>query len=249
MNYLTVYINIIRKAKKSQVKRRLDKKNGEYFENHHIIPDSCGGSNHSYNKVLLEASEHFIAHRVLARACKQIYGEKHQYTIKMVHAEGQFIYRKADKRAEYKITSRTYEILRKKHSELQKLRVGWHHKESSKKNMGSPGKPKSEEHKKKLSLAKKGIKWSPEAIAKRRASNTGKKRSLETKDKMRKSAMGRLHTEETRKKMCKPKSMEHRANIVKSAKTRPPVSEETRKKNSIHALAYWQKRKSLVHLH
>jgi uncharacterized protein YlaI len=38
---------------------------GEYFELHHIIPKSLGGSNKKSNLVLLTAKEHFIAHLLL----------------------------------------------------------------------------------------------------------------------------------------------------------------------------------------
>jgi hypothetical protein len=45
---------------------RLDlKKNGEYFENHHIVPKCKGGSNDKSNLVLLTSREHFLAHKLL----------------------------------------------------------------------------------------------------------------------------------------------------------------------------------------
>lgn len=49
------------------------KKKGEYFEGHHIIPKSKGGTGNSYrpknneNIVLLTAREHFLAHWILWR--------------------------------------------------------------------------------------------------------------------------------------------------------------------------------------
>ena len=50
-------------------KRKLERKNGNYFERHHIIPISLGG-NKSYalgsdNIVLLTSREHYLAHRIL----------------------------------------------------------------------------------------------------------------------------------------------------------------------------------------
>jgi hypothetical protein len=58
--------------------RLLLKKNGEYFEGHHIIPKSKGGSGNSTrpknnpNIVLLTSREHFLAHWMLWR----IYGDR-----------------------------------------------------------------------------------------------------------------------------------------------------------------------------
>lgn len=41
---------------------------GEYHEKHHIIPRSWGGSNRRENIAVLTGREHFIAHKLLARA-------------------------------------------------------------------------------------------------------------------------------------------------------------------------------------
>lgn len=38
-----------------------------YYESHHVVPRSLGGSDESANRVLLTAREHFIAHRLLYR--------------------------------------------------------------------------------------------------------------------------------------------------------------------------------------
>ena len=44
-----------------------NKKDGNYYENHHIIMKSMGGTNDPENLVLLTAREHFIAHWLLWR--------------------------------------------------------------------------------------------------------------------------------------------------------------------------------------
>ena len=49
--------------------------NGEYYENHHIIPKSLGGCNSNYNLVLLTAREHFFAHLLLYKHYRKIGGE------------------------------------------------------------------------------------------------------------------------------------------------------------------------------
>lgn len=60
--YFRHYMALIENAKNST---RL--KSESYFENHHIIPKSLGGSNKKNNMVLLTAKEHFIAHLLLVR--------------------------------------------------------------------------------------------------------------------------------------------------------------------------------------
>jgi len=61
MNYQRIYDQIIDRAKKEQRK----KGQGIYYENHHIIPRSEGGSNRKENLVLLTAKEHYISHLLL----------------------------------------------------------------------------------------------------------------------------------------------------------------------------------------
>lgn len=45
-------------------------KSGMYFEMHHILPKSVGGSDNATNKVLLTAKEHYICHHLLAKIYK-----------------------------------------------------------------------------------------------------------------------------------------------------------------------------------
>jgi hypothetical protein len=59
--YFTLIANI------SKLNR--NKNTGQYYERHHIIPKSLGGSNASENLVLLSAREHFIAHLLLSEMC------------------------------------------------------------------------------------------------------------------------------------------------------------------------------------
>lgn len=61
MNYKTIYNNLIEIAKTKTRK----KSNDAYYENHHIVPRSLGGSDDSTNMVLLTAKEHYIAHHLL----------------------------------------------------------------------------------------------------------------------------------------------------------------------------------------
>ena len=59
--YLNIYNRIIAKAKQEVRK----KKQGIYYENHHILPRSLGGSNNKDNMVLLTAREHYLCHQLI----------------------------------------------------------------------------------------------------------------------------------------------------------------------------------------
>jgi hypothetical protein len=73
MNYKKIYDNFMQDRLDKKPERLLLKKNGEYFEGHHIIPKSKGGSGTSTrpknnpNIVLLTSREHFLAHWLLWR--------------------------------------------------------------------------------------------------------------------------------------------------------------------------------------
>lgn len=77
MNYLKIYISLIRKAEK---RTHLD----GYSEKHHVFPQSLFGKNNRI--VVLTAREHYIAHRLLFKGFAKRYGTKHYSTIKMFHA-------------------------------------------------------------------------------------------------------------------------------------------------------------------
>jgi hypothetical protein len=62
--YTNWYIQITTKAK---LLSRSKIKDDGYYENHHIIPSSLGGSNDDENLVLLTAREHFICHYLLCK--------------------------------------------------------------------------------------------------------------------------------------------------------------------------------------
>ena len=68
MNYKKIYDALVEKSKH----RGLDKSQHEgYFEIHHIVPRSLGGSNAKENLVMFTAREHFIAHMLLWKAFPQ----------------------------------------------------------------------------------------------------------------------------------------------------------------------------------
>ncbi len=66
MNYKKLYDKIIQ--------NRVDNpliKGDVYTENHHIVPESLGGSNKKENMVRLSAREHFVCHYLLAKMYKK----------------------------------------------------------------------------------------------------------------------------------------------------------------------------------
>jgi len=71
MNYRKIYDDLMLNRLNIKPKRIIEKKNGDYFEGHHIIPKSKGGTGNSNrpknnpNIVLLTAREHFLAHWLL----------------------------------------------------------------------------------------------------------------------------------------------------------------------------------------
>jgi hypothetical protein len=82
--------------------------NQGYVERHHIIPRSLGGNDDSDNIVALTAREHFICHRLLV---KMTAGKERQ---KMSYA----LHRITNKKVSYRITARTYEHIRREHSNM-----------------------------------------------------------------------------------------------------------------------------------
>jgi hypothetical protein len=110
MDYKLIYDNIILKARGLN----RNKNDGKcYYENHHIIPKSFGGSNRKENRVLLTAKEHFLCHKLLV----EIYPDSD----KMVYAMNRMMFsRNCFIKRDYKISSREYAWYRKLHSEKLK---------------------------------------------------------------------------------------------------------------------------------
>lgn len=61
MNYNKIYKDFIADRRKKKIPY------GAYFEKHHILPRSYGGSNESGNIIKLTAEDHFFCHRLLAK--------------------------------------------------------------------------------------------------------------------------------------------------------------------------------------
>jgi hypothetical protein len=103
MNYQKIYNQIIERAKNRVLE--------DYKEKHHIVPKCLGGSNEKENLVELTAREHFLCHILLC----EIYPNetKLKYALYLMN-----IGKQKHKDADYRITSRIYERLKKEHSLL-----------------------------------------------------------------------------------------------------------------------------------
>lgn len=100
MNYENIYQTIINRAK------HRTKKTG--LERHHIIPQSCGGTNDKSNLVFLTTREHYICHMLLVK----IYKHNPAYKKKMIYALW-WMSKTRNNLNGFKVTNRIYEQSRK----------------------------------------------------------------------------------------------------------------------------------------
>jgi len=208
--YTTYYFNIIENAK---LKDRQD----DYYELHHILPKSLGGSNKKSNMVKLTAREHFICHWLLTKMV-----DTTNLKWKMTNALGLMMWSENKNQTRYKINSRLYESLKKKHSELK----SW--AQLGEKN-GFYKKQHSEETKRIMSEKAKGrIPWN-KGITYIGGGMTGKNHSLETREKISKHRSGITTPLEIRKKIS---AALLEKGITRSSETRAKMSES--KKGVIH---------------
>jgi hypothetical protein len=108
MDYNKIYLSIIRHAKSQTRSKCLG-----YYESHHIIPKSLGGSNKKENLVLLTAREHFLCHYLLVKMHKN----NKLYYNKMLHA---FVLLKGSNRYQSRyVNSRLYESLKKEYAVIR----------------------------------------------------------------------------------------------------------------------------------
>ena len=102
--YTRLYYKIIEIAKASS--------HDNYFEFHHIIPRSLGGDNSKSNIIKLSARQHFICHLLLVKMTEG------QAKFKMICAAHHMSV--CERKELYKITSITYERLKRERSESMK---------------------------------------------------------------------------------------------------------------------------------
>jgi hypothetical protein len=176
--YSTYYYKIIEKAKNQERK----KNKGIYYESHHIVPKSLGGSNNKTNLVLLTAKEHFICHRLLTKMCVL-----NSNKIKMLYA----LHRLANGN-NLLFTSQQYLIARTALIEANKNRICTEETRQKLREAGYKRKH-SEKTKEKISKIRKGKKFTDEQR---------KRISDSLKDKKPTPGMtGKTHNEETKSKL------------------------------------------------
>ena len=188
MNYLKTYCNLIRKAEKRGYTKKKAKEQGIYVEGHHTFPISIFGKNKRI--VYLTSREHYIAHALLERVCIKRYGLENWKTKKMTYA---FWCLNNQKSKNNYLNSYLYEQSKLNFSKLHSERMFNNilSEETKKKiGMGNKGKIRTEEQRKKLSIAKTGTKMPKEAVEISKQKNTGKRRTQEQRDRMSKAQKG-----------------------------------------------------------
>lgn len=176
MDYKRIHDAIIEHAKS----QHRDKKYA-YYERHHIIPKSLGGSNSKENLILLTAREHFIIHKILFILARNT-NEK----VKMASALKRFLYSKQHEK--YNICSRQYEHIKIQHAKYVSQHL--------------TGKPTSVEARINMSAAQRKY------FSENPGHWTGKNHSKETKLKMSNSQKmennpmyGKVHSDDVRLKI------------------------------------------------
>lgn len=175
----------------------------EYFEKHHIIPKSLGGSNREDNLVKLTAREHFVCHWLLT---KMVSNTKHRY--QMWNAFSCMLYRNNPNQKRHKVNSKMFENIKKEGAKIKSLNF-------SGKNNPMYGKTHSQEARLKIKNAHFGKKRSEEACKNISNAQIGKPKSESHKDSLKQSWeknrknrsgknsswFGREHTDETKEKI------------------------------------------------
>lgn len=193
MDYKLHYDNLIKTRKILNRK----KYNGVYYEEHHIIMKSMGGTDEKDNKILLTAKEHYIAHYLLWKIHKN-------YKTALA-----FLYMCNDgNKTNIKISSRTYNNIREECSKISSniLKNMWEDPEMRKKlsianSIKNKGRKHTDESRKNMSDAHKGVKQSKETIDKRVLKLKGQKRTQEIRDKLSLNNKGRKMSDVAKKKM------------------------------------------------
>lgn len=98
--YYKIYTDLVNDRKS---KALID---GQYYENHHIIPSCFGGSDEESNKVYLTAREHFTAHWLLIKMAKP----KAKY--RTVAALNSFCRSATKKKMHRTLTPRQFDVIR-----------------------------------------------------------------------------------------------------------------------------------------
>lgn len=183
--YTSVYYMIVNRSIDENRKRS----DGRIYEEHHIIPKSCGGTNDPCNLVFLTPKEHYVCHRLLPKMVNNRYHRE-----KMVYALWCLINGNGRSRR-YSPNGRTYQYIKEQQSEVRSRRMtgsgnhfyGRTHSDELKRRFKENNPARREDVRIKMSDSAKekyrrGYKnhnaitgWSDETKAKISQSHTGKK--------------------------------------------------------------------------
>ena len=202
MDYKKIHDAIIEYAKNRNIR-------DSYFELHHILPRSMGGSNCKSNLIFLTAREHYLVHWLLYKIYKN--KEMAFAWYRMTHG----------KKSVSRYSSASFSYARNARSEAMSALFS--------------GRKLSEEHKKKLSDAKKGKTYSD--IGRENSPLKGRSLSEEHKKKVGISSFGRKHSDETKAFLSDAKKGS------KNPMYGRVVSEDTRKKLSEAAKSAIERRR------
>lgn len=206
--YTKWYYSIIYRAKSRVVDQE------KYYEKHHIIPKSLGGSNLKDNLVKLFPREHFICHLLLIKMTTGLHKNKMSFALHIMS-------RKTKKhQRDYKISSKIYEFIKKNHIRALSERPHCHKGKSYEEIYG---KKRADEIKNKL----KNITRTQESNDKRSAKLKGKK--LPPRSANHCAKLSFIRSEENKSKLSEKRkgvswgnhSDEHRLNMSERQKGIP----------------------------
>lgn len=221
--YKNWYYNIISNARNRATSRAEANKILGYSERHHVIPKCMGGQDNKENLVYLSSREHFLCHLLLVKFVEK------DYVRKMKYALGKFI--QCSDLQNRLINSRQYDIVRKyisearrghKHTPESIIKISEGHKGQIPWNKGLNLPSISDDHKKALSSLYKG-----KSYEERYGDRAEEIKLSISNSKFGKSSgmAGKVHKEETKEKMRKPKPEDFGQKISK-ARTGIKFSEE-----------------------
>lgn len=196
-SYTNTYYRIVNRSFQENRKRS----NSKIYEEHHIIPKSCGGTDDQSNLVLLTPKEHYICHRLLPKMVKsKLHYEKMIYALWcLVNGNGR------SKR--YSPSGKIYQMIKEEQSKTRSERMkgennsfyGKTHTEETKRKLSENNPTKREDVKAKLRGPRPGYLphnhfngWSGEVKEKLRNANLGKTHSDETRLKMSETRKGKM---------------------------------------------------------
>lgn len=232
MNYQRLYDAIV--AKFYGPTRSEAKTIHGYVETHHILPRCQGGTDDESNLVHLPAKAHFLLHYLLVKIHPNSSPLWYAvYMMRNTFKEG------TQRGKEYRVSSRTYDIIKRNLSRLG--RSDELKRKVSESLMGRKRGPHSEEHKANMSASMKGKKhaYSEEGLVARRKSNKERVRKPRTEESKLKSSIAIREALAKKKELGIGPTEKQIAAKLRPRKKKGPQSEETRQKKR----DAWTKRK------